>query len=108
MLLQGLREDGGTFQIRLREVQTSKPITIGRGKDADVTIDDGMCSRVHCAIRYWDDIFVIRDKNSRNGVVINGEKVEVAALHPGDVVKIGDTELTVLSEETNADVTIMQ
>jgi pSer/pThr/pTyr-binding forkhead associated (FHA) protein len=106
MLLTGSKPDGSPVKLRLKTMAAGGPVSIGRGSEADVTIEDGRCSRIHCEIRYWDDIFVVKDCQSRNGTFVNGKKVEVAKLSPNDVLKIGDTELTAQSEETAKDVTM--
>ena len=107
MILSYQDSNGTTHKLRLKAI-TIKPITIGRGKEADVQLDDGNCSRVHCAIRYWDDIFVVRDMNSRNGTYLNGNKIEVAKLNPNDVLKIGNTEMHVQAEAgSSLDVTMV-
>ena len=106
MLMKRKKVDGSGVTVRLREIPHSKVITIGRGKEATVVIDDPKASRIHTSIWYWDDIFVIRDMGSSNGTVLNGEKVDVAKLKPGDVVQIGDTELHMESEATRTDVTM--
>ena len=106
MLLTGQRPDGSALTLRLKTLAVGKPVTIGRGADAGVTIEDARCSRIHCAIRYWDDMFVVKDCGSRNGTFVNGKQIQVAKLSPGDVLKIGDTELTAASEESPTDVTM--
>ena len=108
MLLNYKKPDGSSTTVRLKELPHAPPVTIGRGKDATVVVDDEKCSRIHCAIRYWDDIFVIRDMNSSNGTYLNGETIDVAKLNPGDVVKIGDTELRASASGSGSDVTMRQ
>ncbi|MCK5849807.1 MAG: FHA domain-containing protein [Kiritimatiellae bacterium] len=105
MLLVYAKKDGATARIRLKTISRATPITIGRDKNADITLDDPECSRIHTAIRYWDDIFVVRDMGSSNGTVLNGKKIDVAQLNPGDVIKIGETELKATAEQVGSDVT---
>ena len=108
MLLKYKTEDGKQKSIRLKTISHAKPITIGRAEEASIVLKDKECSPVHTAIRYWDDIFVIRDLNSQNGTVLNGEKIEVAKLSPGDVIEVGNTELMVVQEEGSGnDVTVV-
>ncbi len=90
--------------VRLKTM-SSAPITIGRGDVADVTIDDAKVSRINTAIRYWDDVFVIRDLKSTNGTSLNGEKIEIAILKDGDRLQIGDVSFEVLAEGTQGDIT---
>ena len=80
MILSCTSSTGSRTQVRLKTMAHAKPVILGRGKEADMNIDDPMCSRVHCAIRYWDDIFVIRNMGSSNGTLLNGEPLEVAEI----------------------------
>jgi len=107
MLLSYEKTDGTLMQVRLKELPTYDPVSIGRGKDADVILDDPKSSRVNTKILYWDGIFVIRDMNSSNGTYLNEKRVDgVAKLVPGDVIRIGSTEIQTHSESTSADVTM--
>ena len=108
MILSYKDETGASKMIRLKAISHAKPITIGRGMENDIVLNDSVCSRIHSAIRYWDDIFVVRDMGSHNGTLVNGQKIEVAKLSPGDILKIGNTEIGVASEEGSAkDVTVI-
>jgi pSer/pThr/pTyr-binding forkhead associated (FHA) protein len=102
-------DDGESSKtISLRPISAAAPVTIGRGTDATIRINDNSCSRVHCAIRYWDDIFIVRDMNSRNGTLLNGEKIKVAQLDAGDVLRIGATVIQAAAEQgSSTDVTIL-
>ncbi|MDO9542608.1 MAG: FHA domain-containing protein [Kiritimatiellia bacterium] len=66
-------------------------ITIGRSLDVDLTINNRMASRLHCAIECKDGQWHIHDLNSRNGTYLNGERVKSAPLTVGDRIGIGDT-----------------
>jgi len=106
MMLVCKQPDGKETKIRLKPLSHAPAVTIGRGKEATICLEDPKCSRVHCAIRYWDDIFVIRDMGSSNGTLVNGTKIEVAKLSPGDKVEIGGTTFRLEPEETSTDVTM--
>jgi pSer/pThr/pTyr-binding forkhead associated (FHA) protein len=107
MLLSFNKKDGTTAKFRVREVSNAPPITLGRDATATVHVDDPLCSRIHAAIRFWDDMFVVRDMNSQNGTFLNGSKILISKLTPGDVIKIGNTELHCASEGGQTDVTMM-
>ena len=80
------------------------PITIGRHPDNRLRIKDEMASRHHCIIEPTPDgKFQVRDLGSRNGTKLNGNKIELAMLQPGDVVEIGKLRFEV--EERHNDVT---
>jgi pSer/pThr/pTyr-binding forkhead associated (FHA) protein len=36
--------------------------------------------------------------NSQNGTYLNGNKVEIVILRPGDVIRIGNTDIAVFAE----------
>jgi two-component system, NtrC family, response regulator HydG len=66
---------------------------IGRGTDCHITLADPLCSRVHAVLRCEDgERWVIRDHESRNGTMVNGQKVHDAALGDGHVIRLGSHE----------------
>jgi len=68
-------------------------IGIGRASDNDVILDDPMVSRHHCQLKLQHGAYGFADLGSRNGSSVNGQQVSQIALGPGDVIKIGDTEI---------------
>lgn len=68
-------------------------IGIGRASDNDVIVDDPMVSRHHCQLRLQHGAYSFTDLGSRNGSTVNGQAVSQIALGPGDVIRIGDTEV---------------
>ena len=61
------------------------------------TIDDPMSSRVHASVA-WDAErarFMLHDEGSRNGTQLNGSDIEREVLRAGDVLRVGDTVLSV-------------
>ncbi len=83
-------------------------ITIGRSKDADITIPDPLVSRIHCGISFWDEAYFIRDFKSRNGTYVNEKLVEVARLYPGDKIRIGDTVISFESTQRKGTETVLR
>ena len=74
---------------------TAAGIRIGRLPDNNVVLDDGMVSRHHARIEDAGQRVVIRDLQSSNGVVVNGNRIiETATLTAGDIIRIGGTELS--------------
>ncbi|WP_425397240.1 sigma 54-interacting transcriptional regulator [Aeoliella sp.] len=73
---------------------------LGRGTNCQVALADALCSRVHARLVWCEDGWLVRDAHSRNGTFVNGQKVDEAILAPGNVVRLGDSELEFqLSEE---------
>jgi len=68
-------------------------IGIGRASDNDVIVDDPMVSRHHCQLKLQHGAYSFTDLGSRNGSTVNGQVVSQVALGPGDVIRVGDTEI---------------
>ena len=64
-------------------------ILIGRHLDCDARIDHSKISRRHCCVAIAYDRIILRDLGSRNGIRVNGRKVEEVRLQVGDEVAIG-------------------
>jgi diguanylate cyclase (GGDEF)-like protein len=63
---------------------------LGRGRDAEVRIDDVGVSRRHARIvRTEGRRYVVEDLGSANGVLVNGVRVERADLTDGDRLQVG-------------------
>jgi chromosome segregation ATPase len=67
----------------------SNVITIGRGRASDIRIASHFVSRVHAKVRTNEGATIIEDAGSKNGVLVNSERVRRRVLHDGDVVNIG-------------------
>ena len=68
-------------------------IGIGRASDNDVILDDPMVSRHHCQLMLQHGAYGFTDLGSRNGSTVNGQPVSQIALGPGDIIRIGDTQI---------------
>ena len=68
-------------------------ISIGRASDNDVIVDDALVSRHHCQLKLQHGAYGFADLGSRNGSFINGHQVNEIALGPGDMIRIGSTEI---------------
>ncbi len=68
-------------------------IKIGKRETNDLALKDKAVSRNHLEVEYMSDSFLLRDLGSTNGSFLNGSKVKEAYLSPGDLIKIGNTNL---------------
>ncbi|MGE5596350.1 MAG: FhaA domain-containing protein [Hyphomicrobiales bacterium] len=73
---------------------THTPFRIGRGPGNDFVYPSLALSRSHAEIASVPGGLEIRDLGSRNGVLIDGYRVERALLEPGRTVTLGDLEFT--------------
>ncbi len=64
-------------------------VAVGRAEDSDVIIASTRVSRNHCEFVHEENALRLRDKESANGTLVNGEKITETELHPGDEVQIG-------------------
>lgn len=83
---------------------TGEPLSIGRSREADIPLLDDKVSRVHCGIRLSDGEFYLKDLKSRNGVFVNGQRVEdTAKLKAGDRIQVGSTVFVLESASNQED-----
>ncbi len=69
------------------------PMHIGRGSTCEIMLTDPICSRFHAVIYFEDDRWQVRDTGSRNGTLVNGQKVDTAQVADQCLVTIGGTDL---------------
>ena len=72
-------------------------LTIGRQGDNEIVLRDKSVSRHHACFTKEGEHLFVTDKGSKNGTIVNGVKVDTARLEDGDVVRIGDNLVIVVS-----------
>ncbi|QEO09070.1 FhaA domain-containing protein [Protaetiibacter larvae] len=72
---------------------TRSRTVIGRGSDADITLDDTGTSRAHIEILWDGKRAQLTDLGSTNGSKLNGQPVKKALLQPDSVIEIGRTRI---------------
>jgi hypothetical protein len=86
------RPDGTQARLPIDHV----PFAIGRREGNDLVLPDSSVSREHAAIvEAGDGRYLLRDLNSRNGTLVNGQSIAEAGLADGDRLTIGGFEVTV-------------
>ena len=65
-------------------------IVVGREPGVDLELDVPAVSRRHAEIGWANGAYHVRDLGSRNGIIVNGRRVQGAALEPCDELRIGD------------------
>lgn len=73
-------------------VELGGTLTIGRGTDNTIVLDDGTVSARHAEVEKQGDGYVIKDCASTNGLFFRGERIDQHVLSDGDVVTVGTHE----------------
>lgn len=74
-------------------------VILGRALEAEIRVNDTQVSRKHARISTrreavtGRDEYIVTDLGSRNGTLLNGQKVDRATLSNGDKIAIGETIL---------------
>jgi pSer/pThr/pTyr-binding forkhead associated (FHA) protein len=85
-VLSGVLE-GKVFEL------TEERITVGRGQDNMIRLDDGTISHHHALLVLENGDYKVRDLNSTNGTRVNGLRVVETRIHDGDQVRMGSVEM---------------
>jgi len=80
-------DKGRSFPLRPGET-----FQVGRSQATPTRLTDASVSRVHFEVEY-DGSEAVLVNISGNGTVVNGDRVERRELRPGDVIRVGATEL---------------
>ena len=64
-------------------------LAIGRHPGSEIVLDDMAVSRHHATIEVQGRRLLVFDHRSKNGIMVNGKKVQSAQLKHGDTVRIG-------------------
>ena len=84
--LEQVRGPGSPRRIPLALPET----VVGRGTQANVTIDSSLLSRRHVVFKRSGPELTMTDLESQNGVYVNAVKASFAVLHEGDTIQVGD------------------
>src|SRR5689334_25005549 len=74
-------------------------VSIGRKEGNTIRLTERNISREHCRIAKVEADFLVRDLNSYNGVIVNGQRIErELRIKPGDEIRIGDYTVALETE----------
>ncbi len=69
-------------------------MTVGKGPQNDVALDDATVSHMHATLEHFSAGWCITDLGSSNGTWINGERIwSRQPLRDGDEIRVGHTQL---------------
>jgi pSer/pThr/pTyr-binding forkhead associated (FHA) protein len=81
----------------------NQSISVGRQDGVSLSLPDPYMSRRHLVVEGLKEGFRLRDLDSRNGTLLNGDSVSVAMLKSGDFIRAGMTTLEVEIREESYD-----
>src|ERR671916_512867 len=64
-------------------------VSVGRGQESSIFLDDVTVSRKHAEIVHGDGGYRIRDVGSLNGTYVNRVRVDAVDLRNGDEIQVG-------------------
>jgi len=70
-------------------------LLVGRHPGCDIVLGHASVSRRHARLTFRDGNWVLRDLDSTNGTLVNGQPVVRCVLLPGDVLTLGDEAVLV-------------
>jgi hypothetical protein len=74
---------------KMRALRMSDSVVIGREDGADIVIKDSAVSRLHAEVFVGGEGVRLKDRDSANGIYVDGKQVREAIWLPGQVVQIG-------------------
>lgn len=74
----------------VEHVLRDEAITIGRMRGNTIALEDSSVSLSHAKLTRFGDDYVLKDLNSTNGTMLNGQSINEARLHDGDRVQFGE------------------
>lgn len=74
-------------------------VTMGRAPENDYVIESNHISRNHAKLTILEGGFKVEDNGSRNGVYVNGDKIDEINAHPGDVIEMGNHRFLLCYDE---------
>ncbi|HEY4158728.1 MAG TPA: sigma 54-interacting transcriptional regulator [Polyangiaceae bacterium] len=77
-------------------------LVIGREAPADIVLEVPAVSRRHAELGWANGAWHVRDLGSRNGVLVNGRRVQGAELEPCDELRIGDAIFKFVERDADA------
>ena len=81
---------------------TAKPTTLGRSSRCDFTLDDGMVSGKHMAVKLSKDgRAIMKDLGTTNGTYVNGSQILESHLYLDDIIQVGQVQMQLDKEQMN-------
>lgn len=83
----------GPDQGRVFALAGGEQVIGSSNKNTDVCLADPFVSRLHCKVEVADERVLVHDLRNSKGTFVNGKQVTRQEMHPGDVLRVGNTQL---------------
>src|SRR6185295_10134419 len=78
-------------------------VTVGRAPTNAIVVKDERCSRNHAEVFQSQGQWTLRDLDSRNGTLVDGQRIRSDySLQAGDIVRIGNSHLAFVNDLSQA------
>jgi transcriptional regulator with GAF, ATPase, and Fis domain len=78
-------------------------ITVGRAPTNAIVVKDERCSRNHAEVFQSQGQWMLRDLDSRNGTLVDGQRIQHDYhLQPGEIIRIGNSHLAFVHDLSQA------
>jgi two-component system response regulator AtoC len=74
---------------RVAQLQSGKPLMVGREFPAEIEIPDASLSRQHARFLWNGDEFSVEDLDSTNGTHVGGRRIKSATVRVGEPIQLG-------------------
>jgi FHA domain-containing protein len=78
-------------------------VNIGRNRENHIILDDPYTSRHHCQLRLRFGRYTLFDGDSQGGTFVNDVRIREHVLQPGDVIRVGRTQLVYVEDDPMGD-----
>ncbi len=86
----------GTDSSKVIRLDGDTEVTVGRSRQATIVADHEKVSRLHAKIVRHGDRVTVRDLDSRNGTLVNGQKItKETEVRSGDAIAVGPVVMVV-------------
>ena len=77
-------------QTQFKQIPLSRgTVTLGRGQDADIRLDDELVSRRHCTVTFDGIHVTVTDLGSTNGTFVDGQPIQTTVLDSDNRLQLG-------------------
>ena len=66
------------------------PLSIGRDPNCDIVLVGNRVSRRHAVIESKENKLILRNENSKNGILVNGSDYNGETIGPDNLIQIGE------------------